>query len=499
MDNITIVGGGLAGMAAAHSLLERGCKVTIYEGSDRLGGKAGSSIVDGVYEDHGYHVFPPWYLNIWQLLNKINAADNFIKFNGYFQLRAGQFPKFRELQNMTSPIWAIRNLFAGILRPADMVLLYYTVLDMLSHKFDKSNFLDETSVIGFIQSRFYRDLEVVDELRELILKASSSPGYYFSARTLQTEFNAMLEYSEYLFAITTRSLQQDFIDPFKAVLEQNPNCTIKLNQTLTKMIPKDGRIAQLTFQDKNGQEYIEEIDWLVMTIPFKQLTDLLDVPLFELDPDLFRLKYLNASPMVALSIYTKEPIPDLPKEHVILSQSKYGLSFIDIGKSRPGFEGKTVLNVVASDYISLIGVPDDVATNALITEMERYVPHLKDNIERTYLQPHLEQPLFQNDVGAWEYRPVSGETGINNLFLAGSYCRNPIDLASMEGAFSSGLIAAESVRKSLGLKEPVSVLQPKRANQFLLTLLKYILWPGIVITKLWVTLTPGLSRKGVSR
>jgi protoporphyrinogen oxidase len=481
MHHITIVGGGLAGMAAAYSLLERGCKVTIFEGSDRLGGKAGSSVVDGYYEDHGYHVFPPWYLNIWQLLNKINAADNFIKFSGYYQLRAGQFPNFRELQNMTSPVWAIRNLFAGIMRPADMVLLYYTVLDMLCHRFDEANFLDETSVIGFIQSRFYKDVEVVDELRELILKASSSPGYYFSARTLQTEFNAMLEYPEYLFAITTKSLQQDFIDPFTAVLQQNPNCTIKLNQTLTKITPGDSTVTKLTFKDENGREYIEEIDWLVMTIPFKQLTALLDVALFKLDRNLFQLKYLNASPMVALSIYCKEPIPDLPKEHLILSQSKYGLSFIDIGKSRPGLEGKTILNVVSSDYISLIDVPDEVATDALIAEIERYVPGLKDNIERTYLQPHVEQPLFQNDVGAWQYRPVSGETGIKNLFLAGSYCQNPLVLASLVGAFSSGLLAAESLRKALSLTEPVPFLQPRRANLFLLNFLKYVLMRGVAL------------------
>jgi predicted NAD/FAD-dependent oxidoreductase len=499
MHHITIVGGGLAGMAAAYSLLELGCKVTIYESSDRLGGKAGASIVDGYYEDHGYHVFPPWYLNIWQLLNKIKAAENFIKFDGYYQLRAGQFPDFRELQNLTSPVWAIRNLFAGILRPADMILLYYTVLDMLCHPFDQANFLDETSVIGFIQSRFYCNHEVVDELRELILKASSSPGYYFSARTLQTEFNAMLEYPEYLFAITSSSLQEDFIAPFQAALEHNPNFTVKLNQTLQKITPENGRITQLTFTDENGHQYTENIDWLLLTIPFKQLTDLLDVPLFELDPGLFQLKYLDAKPMVALSIYTKEPVANLPKEHVILSQSKYGLSFIDIGKTRPGLEGKSVLNVVSSDYISLIGVPDEVATSALLAEMERYLPGLKDNVERTYLQPHLEQPLFQNDVGSWQFRPVSGRTAIKNLFLAGSYCRNPIDLASMEGAFSSGLLAAESIRQTLNLPDPIPILAPKRANRFLLNLLKYLLMPGVALIKLWVTLTPGLSRKGVQK
>lgn len=43
MAHVTIVGGGLAGMVAALRLLERGCAVSLYESSHRLGGKAGAN------------------------------------------------------------------------------------------------------------------------------------------------------------------------------------------------------------------------------------------------------------------------------------------------------------------------------------------------------------------------------------------------------------------------------------------------------------------------
>jgi hypothetical protein len=69
----------------------------------------------------------------------------------------------------------------------------------------------------------------------------------------------------------------------------------------------------------------------------------------------------------------------------------------------------------------------------------------------------------------------------------------------MEGAFSSGLLAAESIRQTLNLPDPIPILAPKRANRFLLNLLKYLLMPGVALIKLWVTLTPGLSRKGVQK
>jgi uncharacterized protein with NAD-binding domain and iron-sulfur cluster len=54
---VTIVGGGLAGMVAGLKLLQRGCEVTIFEASGRLGDKADATKYDQNFEEHGYHIF----------------------------------------------------------------------------------------------------------------------------------------------------------------------------------------------------------------------------------------------------------------------------------------------------------------------------------------------------------------------------------------------------------------------------------------------------------
>src|SRR5262245_41603541 len=55
---VAIVGGGLAGLAAAVALVERGCRVEVMEARRMLGGRAGSFVDrnSGAAIDHCQHV-----------------------------------------------------------------------------------------------------------------------------------------------------------------------------------------------------------------------------------------------------------------------------------------------------------------------------------------------------------------------------------------------------------------------------------------------------------
>ncbi|BAC69933.2 putative protoporphyrinogen oxidase [Streptomyces avermitilis MA-4680 = NBRC 14893] len=53
MGQVVVIGGGIAGLAAAHRLLDRGARVTVLEASDRLGGKLLPGEIEGVRVDLG--------------------------------------------------------------------------------------------------------------------------------------------------------------------------------------------------------------------------------------------------------------------------------------------------------------------------------------------------------------------------------------------------------------------------------------------------------------
>lgn len=75
---VAIVGAGLAGMAVAVDLVDAGCEVEIFESRPFVGGKVGSWVdTDGNHIEMGLHVFFGCYYNLFALMKKVGAIDNF--------------------------------------------------------------------------------------------------------------------------------------------------------------------------------------------------------------------------------------------------------------------------------------------------------------------------------------------------------------------------------------------------------------------------------------
>ena len=212
------------------------------------------------------------------------------------------------------------------------------------------------------------------------------------------------------------------------------------------------------------------------------LPDLLGDDLYAAAPSLSNVLYLHTQPMTALDIYFTRKISELPHEHVMLTEAKFGLSFIDVSGTWPDHD-TTVLQVIASDFISLETLSQDKAEELIIEELKRYLPFEDSDIETCVFQPHLQEPLFINDVGAWQFRPNAPIGGLANMYLAGDYCRSPVDLTCMEAAITSGLRAAQAIGHAAG-KAPLKIEYPPHHPDWQLVLAKRVLMPVAALTKL---------------
>lgn len=85
--SVVVVGAGLAGLACAYELSQRGFAVTLLERAPELGGKVASWSIQAAGEtftvEHGFHGFFPQYYNLNSLVAELGITENFQSLNSY--------------------------------------------------------------------------------------------------------------------------------------------------------------------------------------------------------------------------------------------------------------------------------------------------------------------------------------------------------------------------------------------------------------------------------
>ncbi|OCR02172.1 UDP-galactopyranose mutase [Oscillatoriales cyanobacterium USR001] len=85
--SVVVVGAGLAGLACAYELCQRGFTVKLLERSPQLGGKIASWPIQVGNEtfmmEHGFHGFFPQYYNLKSIVKELEISNNFLSLDSY--------------------------------------------------------------------------------------------------------------------------------------------------------------------------------------------------------------------------------------------------------------------------------------------------------------------------------------------------------------------------------------------------------------------------------
>src|SRR4029077_15075053 len=123
------------------------------------------------------------------------------------------------------------------------------------------------------------------------------------------------------------------------------------------------------------------------------------------------------------------------------------------------------------------------AKDLLLDEICHYLPITPADVEDWHINPNVNVPLFINTIGAWPNRP-RGKTAVLNLYLAGDYVKNAIDLACMEGAVSSALdTAAEMLHDGGEAGALPGALVPPEVSRALMVALRIALVPAFALAR----------------
>lgn len=257
---------------------------------------------------------------------------------------------------------------------------------------------------------------------------------------------------------------------------------IRYDSEVCEVAMQDEAVAAVVLRDGTRLS----ADVYALCTPFEVARQWLHDDLYEADPELGNMHFLEAQPMAALHLRVRKALPDLPREHVFFHGSHYALSFIDIRPHWNGSNGERSeheLSFISSNYSPLNEVSREGAKDLLLKEIGEYLPITPADVEGWELNPNTDVPLFINTIGAWSNRPRA-KTKITNLYLAGDYVKNAIDLACMEGAVSAALEASAEILRDHGEAGPLPIVQvPPEWPRFILVLARILMVPFVAVAR----------------
>jgi uncharacterized protein with NAD-binding domain and iron-sulfur cluster len=486
---VIILGGGIAGLSAAHELVERDFDVEVYELLPIPGGKARSFSVPGTGKDgrkdlpgeHGFRFFPRFYRHVTDTMARIpygptgTVVDNLVDTTRVRLDRYGRFP-------IDLIARCPRNLSDVRIALDDVSRFLNGDLD-LTH--DDLRFFGSKiwQIVTSCRERREAEYEKIGwwhfigaEHRSLAYQKLLGHGITRSlvaakARTASTKTIGDI-FVQLLFDIVTPGSSTDrvlngptndvWIDPWRRYLESR-GVAYHLDSKAVAVSFDGQRIRSATFE-KAGSTVTVEGDYFIFALPVEDVIDLITPEMTSADPALAHLFTLDdiTEWMNGIQIYLKEDVP-LAHGHSIYVDSPWALTSISQVQfwrqmSLSEYGDGTVKGIISVDISEwdLPGLNGKAAKDCTPREIETEVwEQLKlsvnygdmiklkdDQLHSFSLDPSLsrlegttanEEPLLVNLVDTWTLRPEAASK-IPNLFLASDYVRTFTDLATMEAA-----------------------------------------------------------------
>ncbi|MGA7805563.1 FAD-dependent oxidoreductase [Bradyrhizobium sp.] len=532
MPEATIAGSGLAGMSAAHRLMEQGFDITLYEQNDFLGGKLGAHKADGNPDphEHSYHMYLNWYNNFWQLMREIGALDKFIPNAVIGYRRPGDKQTLAGLTNAGSPTTILTNMFSGVASPADEFISAYCLLDLIGTQAMSGEVLEQTSVNNFLRSRGYSTEASIATATRTLAEAFASPSYLSSARSYQSLIKYGYRNPVPSMWLLIQNTNDAIFEPWRQYLETRAEQLgrrfeiHRLTQVAALHLDQ-GEVRELTLgkmphspTTERGPVTPPTETWkvgipgdLILAVPPRALGRLVSPEVAALAPDLETVRLLRVEPMISLDLYFKKKIPGLNNSITVLLESNYTLSLLDLSQVWNDLAtGNTVLNVTSSNADLIVDYQDEVILDLVLRELRRFLefnlgpatvaPSLRDDdvdYGRCHIQTNVGEELFVNQVGSWASRPKA-VCNIPNLFLAGDFCQTCIDVVTVEGAVVSGLLAAEALRRRRGIGTTIDIVEPDSYPAIVPAMLAVALRPAAFAAKA-VSIADSMVRSQFSR
>jgi uncharacterized protein with NAD-binding domain and iron-sulfur cluster len=498
MAKVIILGGGVAGLSAAHELIKRGFEVEVHELKNIPGGKARSTSVPDSAQDgriplpgeHGFRFFPRFYKHVTATMMEIPSYDGKTVYNHLTQtteIRVARFEKNsfymparfpKSIKEIKGFLDLDKNTNLGLSDEEKqyfaerMWQLMTSCYERRKHEYERIGWWE------FIEADRFSDTYKTFLARGLTRTLVAARAETVSTKTggdimLQLMFD-IAKPGRSSDCILDGPTNEVWMNPWMDFLISK-GVKYHLNSKVVS-INTDGldKITGVVVEQGGIQKTVTG-DYYIGAVPVEVMAGLINEGMLKIDPTLDNIPSLalNVSWMNGMQLYLTENIT-VNNGHTIYVDSPWALTSISQAQFWKGFDWakygdgkiKTILSVDVSDWSSpgiLYGkAAKDCSPQEVVAECWAQIKRSlnvngKELIKDEYLHhwnidnsivptiPAINQePLLVNNKNTWTQRPYA-YTDISNFFLASDYVKTNTDLATMEGANEAARRAVNSI------------------------------------------------------
>ena len=439
MSRVIVIGGGLAGMAAAVSLEAAGAVVTLIEARRTLGGRA-SSFEDpqgGDDLDNCQHVLLGCCTNLMDFYKRLGVSS-LIKFE--------RTVHFRDATGIRHDLWGVDGWPAPInLGPSlakfdaltwgERFSFSRAMLAMMKLGHAGRNALVDVPFGQWLDEHHQSPSLIKKFYDPILISALNEESRRASARyAIQVFQDAMLANADgYLVGLPACPLGQ--------LYEKIPCRDVRLATRVSELRFTGQCATGVTLQ--NGE--LLDADAIVLATNYHAVMRWVPADLMAIDARFGSLDKLESVPILGVHLWFDRPI--MTESHAALIDGPLQWLF------RKDAEGR-VLHGVISAAREWANVPKEECLRQFEKQIRSLFPAARDAKILRGVVVVEKRATFSPVPGSDDWRPFQGPppNGIENLFLAGDYTRTGWP-ATMEGAVRSGYLAAEAVGRSLDLTQ----------------------------------------------
>lgn len=451
---VAVIGGGIAGIASAATLAQKGFVVDLYEKANFLGGKVGSwefeSKGETLRTEHGFHAFFRQYYNLLDFLKEIGAAKHLIPIDDYVILfEDNKKQGFKNVE--TTPGLNILDLkkygvynWLTLISPFSMPLLSLLQFDFKKtfKKYDKESFASfakRTFLPKKMQLVFNSFARAFFAEPENMSMAELIKGFHFYFLSNDKGL---------VYDVLDQDFQTSFIDYCILHLEKN-GVKIHLNQGIDELIYHEN---QFTINEK-------PYDYCVLCTDVNATKSIIQSSkglenFATLNKQTQALQ--NSGNYAVIRLWTDRYEEDKTLPFFIFTDRLKCLDSVTLyHKMEKESSAWSETNNGGIFELHSYAVPADMSKEdckeELIAELYHYFPELKGmEIRHEYYQ-------FRNDfsafhTGLYQNRPTI-KTEVPQLFFAGDWVKMDNCAMLMEGAYVSGTLAANYILSKEGIQE----------------------------------------------